>query len=478
MPAYGMRCIAIIGAALGGMGVPCLVSAQPLTLQQTVVYAMSHNAAIAAKQAVLAQAESDYTRQRATEYPPVVGSLQNTVEKQNNYAGTLAQYGVAPIPNFSLNTAQIGTQWTLYNGSLNQILTQQNLRKVEEAKAELRETQTETTQKLVEMFFAIADRQHHYDLAQANLIYQQALLAVAQAKQKAGLVAGVDVLRAEVGVEQTQAALLVAQSDGETARELLAQTIGAERNTQFAVPALLPQPSLPAGSAATLVGIAERNRPEVAAALAGVAVAQLMGSSIDTDLLPQINVFALFGNQTSPTSFVDSQNQINLLNQECASNPHQISCIGFPFANVVRGTPGFWDIGATSSLSFPIVDWGTRAAEHRAANQAIASAQLALRLARATSEDDVTQSLREAQTAVEALSYQRKAADLGAKAARIAQEQYGNGLLSLTDTKAAQATSLETQADFYSAQITYINAVVKLRSALGTYDPAVTVADL
>lgn len=478
---YGMRCIAIICAALGGTCMPCLAgvaSAQPLTLQQTVAYAMSHNAAIAAKQAVLAQIESDYTRQRATEYPPVVASLQNMVEKQSNYAGPLAQYGVAPIPNFSLNTAQIGTQWTLYNGSLNQILTQQNHRKVEEARAELRETQTQTTQQLVEMFFAIAARQHLYDLAQANLIYQQALLAVAQAKEKAGLVAGVDVLRAEVGVEQTQAALLNAQSDNETARELLAQTIGAERDTQFAVPLLLPQPSLPAGSPATLVGIAERSRPEVAAALAGVAIAQLVRSSIDTDLLPQINVFASFGNQTSPTSFVDSQNQINLLNQECASSPNQISCIGFPFANVVRGTPGFWDIGATSTLSFPIVDWGTRAAEHRAANQAIASAQLALTLARTVTENDVRQALREAQTAVQTLSYQRKAADLGTKAASIAQEQYRNGLLSLTDTKAAQATSLQTQADLFNAQITYINGVVKLRSALGTYDTAATVADL
>ena len=478
MPAYGMRRIAIIGAALGGMGLPCLASAQPLTLQQTVAYAMGHNAAIAAKQAVLAQAESDYTRQRATEYPPVVASLQNVLEKQNNYAGSLAQYGVSPIPNFSLNTAQIGTQWTLYNGSLNQILTQQNFRKVEEVKAELRETQTQTTQRLVEMFFAIADRQHRYDLAQANLVYQQALFAVAQAKQKAGIAAGVDVLRAEVGVEQTQAALLIVQSDVETAREQLAQTIGAEHNTQFAVPAVLPQPSLPAGSQTALVGIAQRNRPEVAAAVAGVAIAQLMRSSIDTDLLPQINVFASFGNQTSPTGFVDSQNQIDLLNQECAVNPHQISCIGFPFANVVRGTPGFWDIGATSTLSFPIVDWGTRAAQHRAANEAITSAQLGLSLARTATENDVTQSLREAQTAVQALSYQSKAANLGARAARIAQEQYSNGLLSLTDTKAAQATSLQTQADLFGAQIGYINAVVKLRSALGTYDPAATVADL
>ncbi len=227
-----------------------------------------------------------------------------------------------------------------------------------------------------------------------------------------------------------------------------------------------------------MIQIAERNRPEVAAASADVAIAQLSRATIDTDLLPQINVFAAFGNQTSPTGFVDQQNQITQTNQECARYPNEIACIGFPFANVVRGTPGFWNIGATSSLSLPIVDYGTRAAAHRSANKAVDSAQLALDSAKSGAEADVTDSLRRAQTAREALSYQRRALDLGMEAARIAALQYKNGLISLTDTKAAQATSLQAQAELFNAQIVYINAVVKLRSALGTFDPIAIVADL
>ncbi|MFY9711428.1 MAG: TolC family protein, partial [Candidatus Cybelea sp.] len=156
----------------------------------------------------------------------------------------------------------------------------------------------------------------------------------------------------------------------------------------------------------------------------------------------------------------------------------QIECIGFPFSNVVRGTPGFWDIGATSTISLPIVDYGTRAAAHHSANQVIDSAQIALDSAKTEAEADVSESLRSAQTAREALTYQQRAVDLGAEAARIAQLQYKNGLLSLTDTKASQATSLQAQAEFFSAEIAYINAVVKLRSALGTFDPIATVADL
>lgn len=486
MPAHGRRNVACltriaIGAAVVfasalSSGAPAFANA--LTLQQTVTYALTHNSAIAAKQAALAQAESNYTKQHAAEFPPVVATLQNVLEKQNNYGGTLAQYGVAPIPNFSQNTAQIGTQWTLYNGSLNQILTQQYRRQVEAARADLRQTQTQTTGKLVEMFFAIANWQHLLALAQANLTYQQALLAVAQAKEKAGMVAGVDVLRAEVGVEQTQVAMLNTQSDEETSRESLAQTIGAGLETRFAVPAELPSPPLPSASAATLVGIAENNRPDIAAALADVAIAQLSRSTIDTDLLPQVNVFAAFGNQTSPTGFVDQQNQITQLNADCTRYPNNIECIGFPFPNVARGTPGFWDIGATSTFSLPIVDYGARSAAHRSANKAVESAQLALDSARTAAEEDVTDSLRRAETARRALVYQRRAVDLGTEAARIAQLQYSHGLNSLTDTKAAQQTSLQTQADLFSAEIAYITAVVKLRLSLGTFDPAAAVADL
>lgn len=439
---------------------------------------MTHNATIAAKRALLAQAESTYTRQRATEYPPLVASLQNLMEKQNNYGGTYAQYGIAPIPNFSQNTAQIGTQWTLYNGSLNQILTQQDRRQVEAARADLRQTQTQTTAKIVDMFFAIENRQHYFELAQANLAYQQALLAVAKAKEKAGMVAGVDVLRAEVGVEESQVAMLNAQSDRQSAIESLAQAIGAGLDTAFAVPSTLPQPPIPAGSVDTLVAIAQRNRPEIAAAQAQLAAAQLSRASIDTDLLPQISVFAAIGNQTSPTGFVDSQNQITALNQECARFPNQISCIGFPFPNVVRGMPGFWDIGATSSISVPIEDYGTRAAAHRSANTAVDSAQLALDSAKTAAQADVTESLRSAQTAQLSLSYQHNAVTLGLEAARIAALQYGNGLISLTDARAAQQTSLQAQVELFEAQIAYINAVVKLRAALGTFDPPATVADL
>ena len=155
-PRYRCRGRSRERSAVGGG----LASANTLTLQQTVAYALTHNPSIAAKQAALAQAESTYTRQRATELPPVVASLQNVLEKQNNYGGTLAQYGVAPIPKFSLNTAQIGTQWTLYNGSLNQISRSRTIVKSKLRAPICGRRRRRPLPEVVAMFFAIANSQH------------------------------------------------------------------------------------------------------------------------------------------------------------------------------------------------------------------------------------------------------------------------------------------------------------------------------
>jgi len=449
-----------------------------LTLQDALRYALTHNAMIAAKQNSLAQAESTYIKQHSSEFPPVTASLQNQLARQNNASGNFAQFGLTPAARFSQNTAQIGTQWTLYNGSLNQILTQQNRRQVEAARADLRQTQAQITAAIVDDFFTIANKRAGARLAQSNFAYQQALLSAAQAKEKAGLVAGVDVLRADVAVQQAQVSVLNAQSDTETARELLAQEIGAPIDTQFAVRSQLPEPPLPSESVASLVRIAEVDRPDIAVAMANVAIAQLSRAGLDTDLRPQISINAAFGSQTSPTSFVDRQSQIDQLNALCKLFPSDINCIGAPFPNVVRGMPGFWQIGATSTLSFPIVDYGTRRAAHRSADQSIASAQLSLVAAQNAAEADIRQSLRSAQTTHAALFYQRKAVELAVESARIAQLQYRNGLISLTDAAAAQQTSQQVQNDLLSARIAYINAVVKLRIALGAFDPLSTVTDL
>jgi len=444
----------------------------PLDLPGAVRYALDHSPTILARRVTLENNESQYAQLHRNELPPITGTLSNQVERSSNVGGALEEFGLSQQNIFSQNTAQIGSTWTAYNGSLAQIQAQGAKRQVESSRADLLRAQQQLAQDVTNAFYTVSARRESVRLATADRAYQQALLDVARANERVGRAAGVDVLRADVAELRAQATLLSAQSDEATARETLAQTIGAPPDERFAIQDDVPEPALPRTPLETLVAIAKTNRPDIASARAQVAVARLVDSQIDTDRRPVIQLNGSFGNQTSPTTFVQQQLQLNQENLALAQ-------AGQPLlpATVVRGTPGFWQIGATSTFNLSLIDYGARHAQHRAAHAGIDSALATLATAEYNVETDVRQALRAVQTTYANLQTEKQAVSAGIEAARIAQLQYKNGLISLTDATQAEQTSLSAQTDLATARVAYVNAIVHLRVALGTGDP-VSVVDM
>lgn len=448
--------------------------AASLTLQDAVRYALSHNPSLLSQRVTVSNLESTSVKAHAAEYPSLTGSLQNQLSRSSNATGQFAQFGLSQQSRFSQNTAQVGSNYNLYNGSLSQILGQQDRRKLEAARNDLRRAEQQTAVNVAAGYFSIANKANTVRLAQNNLTYQNALLTVARAKERVGQVAGVDVLRAQVAATQALSALVSNRADVLTAQESLTQVIGAPADTSFEIAERIGEPPLPAEPLEQLVKTAENNRPDVSSAQENLQAAELNRSLIDTDLRPQIALTGAFGNQTSPTSYGNLQAQIDAQNAFCRRTPGCTTII----PNVVRGQPGFWQIGVISTLALPIVDYGVRKAAHRAADTAIGSSRAALENAKRSVEISVRQALRAAETNATTLQYAKQSANLGQESARIAQLQYRNGLISLTDVAAAQQTSLTAQSDLFNARIAYINAVIALRAALGTSDPVQTVAGL
>jgi outer membrane protein len=441
-----VMCVLVRAAALAQDG--------PLDLRAAVAYALDHNTNIASRRATLENDEAQYARDHANEYPPVTGLLQNQITRQSNAAaGSLAQYGLAPAPVFSQNTAQLGSQWTIYNGSNNQILAQRAKRQVETDRGDLLRARQQLAQDVSNAYYTVSVRRETVRLDEADETYQSQLLSVARDNERVGRSAGVDVLRAEVNALRAQAARATAQSDEAAARESLAQTIGAPPEQAFAFDDVLPEPALVTTPLTALILTAQSNRSDITAAVAAVANARLSDSIIDTDRFPTLQVNGAFGNQFSPT-------------QTAAINP--LTGQALPLA---RGNPGFWSIGATETLQIGLIDYGSRHAQHRAAHAAITSAQTALDNTRYAVETDVRQALRGAQTASANLATNKEASTLGAESARIAQLQYKNGLISLTDATQAERDNLSAQNDLVNARVNYIDAIVRLRVAIGTDDP-------
>ena len=441
----------------------------PLDLPAALTYALGHSQTVLAKRATLANLESNYARLHAAEFPSIAGTLQNSSSKSANSAGAFQQFNLSQQSVFSQNTAQIGSTWTINTGASQQIGAQQAKRQQDAAQADLRRSEQQLAVDVSNGFYALVARREATRLARADRNYQLALLEVARQSEKVGRVAGVDVLRAQANELRSESTLVSSQSDEANAAEALAQTIGAPAETAFSIPTVVPEPALVTTSLEALIATAERSRFDIAGARATLDADSLADGLIETDRRPVVQLNGSFGNQTAPTSFVSTQKSID---QQNAVNRR----FGQPLVpNVIRGNPGFWQLGATSTFTLPLIEYGTRRAQHNAARTAIDAARAQLEATKRIVEVDVRQALRSSQTTSATLAYAKQSAQFGAESARIAQLQYRNGLISLTDATAAEQTSLSSQNDLINARIAYVEAAIRLRVALGTYDPLVAV---
>jgi outer membrane protein TolC len=430
-------------------------AAPPLDLRAAVAYALDHSSAIAARRATVAADDATFVRLRAAELPSVTGTLENQLARSQNASGNLAQFGLSPANAFSQNTAQIGSTWNIFTGSSAQIQAQQAKRTLEGAQLDLRRAEQQLAADVTTAFYGLAARDETVRLDVADRAYQGELLDAARAQEKDGRIAQVDVLRAQVNTLRSDVTLATARNDEADAREALAQEIGASPDTTFAIEGAIPEPALPGTALEAMVGIAREHRSDVLSARAALAAARLANADIDTDLFPQVQLTAAFGNQYSPTTVAFSP------------------ITGLPTG--VRGSPGFWQIGSTATINLPLIDYGTRATQHQAARAQIDAAAAALIVAENGVEVDVRSALRGAQTAYANLQTSKQAAGLGLESSRIAQLQYRNGLISLTDATAAEQSSLQAANDLIAARANYVSAVVRLRVAVGADDPLTAV---
>jgi len=428
---------------------------QPLGLRDAVAFALAHNAGIAQRAAALATADNALAHQKTQTYPTVNGQLQSFLQKSSNYGGGYAVIGASQQNVTSQNTASIGTQYTINAGGLGFIQLAETQAQDDAAKADLKRAQEQIASSVTTAFYGIAQKDAIVSVDTSDAAYQHQLVLDAQAKERAGVAAGVDVLRAQVNEKQSQSALLAAQADAQNARETLAQSIGAPLDVTFAIPTAIAQPALPNGTVDTLVAIAQNSRPDIASARLSLRNARLVRNGYDRELFPTINLAASFGNQNSPTTKAAA------------------AALGLP-----RGTPGYWQVQAVSTFTLPLVDYGARHTERVNDDAAIASADAFLTSVSGQAELDVRQAYRAARTAQAQLQFATDESTLGREAARIAQIQYQNGIIALSDVVQAEQTSVKAQSDLIAARVAYVTAVVNLRIALGTYDANTAVADL
>jgi outer membrane protein TolC len=451
------------------------VQSSSMTLPQAVAYALDHSSTVASQRAALTAAQHQLALQRGVAYPLVDAQLQSILAKSANYQGSFAVIGASQQSVVSQNTASVGiSNWNLTTGGYSFLLVSAAKAQEEQAAKTLAYTEDQIATSVTNSFYAIVERRGLVAVDEFTLKYQNVLVNVASIKERAGAAAGVDVLQAKTSAAKSESTLIADRASVEDASQTLAQQIGAPILTTFAAPIHIPQPPIPHGTVDTLVSVAENSRPDVASAHQAVVAARYTRRSWNVELFPTISISAGLGNQFSPTSAVELQSE---LDSEChppASVPPPQGCPLF----APRGSFGYWSLQAVSTFSLPLIDYNARHSERVNDDAQLASAQSTYDQTVLQSDLDVRQSYRGAQTALGQLAWAKQETAFGIESARIAQLQYKAGVKTIYDVLQSQQAAQQAAVDDITARVDYVEAVVKLRVSLGTYDALTAVADL
>jgi outer membrane protein TolC len=131
--------------------------------------------------------------------------------------------------------------------------------------------------------------------ARSQLETSQALYMQAQDLRQSGIVAGLDVVRAEVRLSTDRQRATLTANDSEKAKLQLARVIGLPVGQEFALDSALPDVPVPDMTLQEALDRAYRERPDFLAAQERVRAAESSRASIRAELLPTIHVNADYG---------------------------------------------------------------------------------------------------------------------------------------------------------------------------------------
>jgi outer membrane protein TolC len=140
------------------------------------------------------------------------------------------------------------------------------------------------------------------DSARAQLQTAQALFNQATDLRQNGLAAGIEVLRAEVELDQERQRVTVSQNDFEKAKLQLARIIGLPVGQQVTLVSELPNVPIPELTLESAVEQAYRLRPDYLAALERVKAAEAARAAAVGDMLPSVHISGDYGELVASTS--------------------------------------------------------------------------------------------------------------------------------------------------------------------------------
>ena len=273
--------------------------------------------------------------------------------------------------------------------------------------------------------------------AQAQYETSQALHTQAADLRQSGIVAGIDVVRAEVRERADEQRATEARNDAAKTRLQLARMIGLPAGQAFTLTSQIPDVPVPEMSVQQALDQAYSARADYKAAVERLRAAEAAKAAATAELLPSVHVNADYG------------------------------VIGLTTASALS------TFNVTGSLNVPIFQGGT-------AQGHIAEAEADLRSRRAEVEDlkaqidyDVRTAFLDLQSSNEALQAATRGRDLAQQELAQARDRFAAGVANNIEVVQAQQSVASATEQFIDAQYAYNIAKAMLARSVGTAEEAV-----
>ncbi len=255
-----------------------------------------HNLGLLLSQEQTETARAQHLRSLALLLPNVSGQTTENIQRTN-----LAAFGIP----FTVNGSTLVGPFSIFDAraTVRQSLLDFNalnrLRSAAENEKAARLSLQDARELVVlvvgnEYFLVLADAAR-YDTAKAQLATAETILHRTQDMKSSGMVAGLDVLRAQVQMQAQQQRVLVAENQLERQKMVLARTIGIPVSQQFELTDTVPASPTPPLDLDTALARAYERRPEYLAAQSRVRAAELTLKAAHDERLPSLEINGDYG---------------------------------------------------------------------------------------------------------------------------------------------------------------------------------------
>jgi outer membrane protein TolC len=283
---------------------------------------------------------------------------------------------------------------------------------------------------------ALSD-QARIESIKAQLATAQSLFQQASDMKKAGVVAGIDVLRAQVEMQVQQQRLTAAQNDFDKAKLALARAIGLPLAQQFRLTTEAPYKPNPPVTLDVALGRALGARPDYQSALAQQRAAELALGATTAEHLPSIQIAGDYG------------------------------VLG-PAINDSHGT-----YTASATLAIPIYAGGRVQADVVAAAAVLKERQAQVQDTRARVEYEVRSSFLDLASASQQVQVARDSEQLATQQLQQARDRFAAGVTDNIEVVQAQESLAANNLNYIDSLLAHNLAKLELARSLGDAEIAV-----